>query len=531
MPGTDEDAGVGSLENDARAFKHVIKTDRRNLATVRCVSAYECDHVAGCGPDSSRGLTLLGKPAGLSGALQQPYADGFSANARKTGGGKNSGETRSVRDDDFGAGLPALHRTPDAGGGRTSGDSSTGFELFEQPKFGLTDFAQKVNYQRALQGELERTISAMEGIRAARVMLVLPKEQLFSSEEERRSRASVLLTLNGSATIGDAQVQSIVHLLASSVQNLDPMQVTVTDQAGHLLTRSHSADNVMEHGNEQLDVQERTEQRLVEKAQAILDRALGSGNSIVRVNVSLDFSDTEQRSEMFDAENRVATSERIVSEDKSVGSSRAGGRAGVTANVSIGNPTDMKLDTGGNKDKSEEIYTEYVVPSNVSMVRQKGIRIEKLSVAVCLAQEGDSPRTEAEITAISELVSNALGVNPDRSDTIHVTEMPFVDPPPPAEPEWWERLPVSYDALFRGLGGFVALCIVFGASRKVKRVLLASTPTLETPINEARQEEREHILQEEPVDIENYIETVDRLARNNPKTVAAWITNAAEWNR
>jgi flagellar M-ring protein FliF len=411
------------------------------------------------------------------------------------------------------------------------GDSSTGFELFEQPKFGLTDFAQKVNYQRALQGELERTVTAMQGIRAARVMLVLPKEQLFSSEEERRAQASVMLTLNGSTAIGDAQVQSIVHLLASSVQNLDPTQVTVTDQSGHLLTRSHSADNVMEHGNEQLDVQERTEQRLVEKAQDILDRALGTGNSIVRVNVSLDFSDTEQRNEMFDAENRVATSERIVSEDKSgSGGDRAGGRAGIVANVSVGNPNDMKLDSSGNKDKSEEIYTEYVVPSNVSMIRQKGIRVEQLSVAVCLAQNGDTPRTEAEMTAISELVSNALGVNSSRSDTIHVTEMPFVAPQLPAKLEWWERLPVSYDTMFKGMGGLVALCTVFGASRKVKRALLATTPSLDTPINEARQEEQERIIKEEPLDMENYIETVDQLARDHPKTVAAWITNAAEWN-
>ncbi|MDF7800922.1 flagellar basal-body MS-ring/collar protein FliF [Pontiellaceae bacterium B1224] len=410
------------------------------------------------------------------------------------------------------------------------GDSSTGFELFEQPKFGLTDFAQKVNYQRALQGELERTVTAMQGIRAARVMLVLPKEHLFSSAEERRSQASVMLTLNGATAIGDAQVQSIVHLLASSVQNLDPTQVTVTDQTGHLLTRSHNADSVMEHGNEQLDVQERTEQRLVEKAQDILDRALGIGNSIVRVSVALDFSDTEQRNEMFDAENRVATSERIVSEDKSAGGERAGGRAGIVANVSVGNPTDMKLDASGNKDKSEEIYTEYVVPSNVSMVRQKGIRIEQLSVAVCLAQKGDAARSEMEIKAISELVSNALGVSTTRSDTIHVSEMPFIAPQQPAKQDWWERLPVTYDTIFKGMGGMVALCVVFGASRKVKRALLASTPSLETPINEARDEERERILKEEPLEMENHLEAVGQLARENPKTVAAWITNAAEWN-
>lgn len=408
-------------------------------------------------------------------------------------------------------------------------DSTTGFELFEQPKFGLTDFAQKVNYQRALQGELERTISSMQGIRGARVMLVMPKETLFSSEAERQAQASVMLTLQGAIAVGDSQVQSIVHLLASSVQNLDPNSVTVTDQSGRLLTRSHSGDTAMEHGNEQLDVQERTEQRLVEKAQSILDRALGVGNSIVRVSVNLDFSDMEVRDEQFDSENRVATSERIISEDKSVGGG-GGGKAGVVANVSVGNPSDMKVDSGGNKDKSEELYTEYVVPSSVSVTRQKGIRIEHLTVAVCLAQQGEKARTEQEISAISSLLSSALGVSISRKDSINVTEMPFVAPEMPAEPQWWENLPVSYDSIFKGMGGLVALCAVFGASKKVKNVLLASTPSLDTPVNEARQHEQEHIMRDEPFELEDQIEQMVELAREDPKTVAAWISQAADWN-
>ncbi len=408
-------------------------------------------------------------------------------------------------------------------------DSSTGFELFEQPKFGLTDFAQKVNYQRALQGELERTISSMQGVRSARVMLVLPKETLFATDEDRKAQASILLNLAGAISIGDAQVQSIVHIVASSVQNLDPSQVTVTDQAGNLLTRLHSADNSMEHSSEQLDVQERTEQRLVEKAQSILDRALGVGNSIVRVNVSIDFSDVEKRQETFVADGRVATSERIVTEDKSTGG-KSGGPAGVVANVSVGSPENMTVNSGAGKDKSEEITTEYVVPSDVSVIRQKGNRIENLTVAVCLAQ-GETPRDEAAIKAISDLVSNALGVNVSRSDTIHVTELPFVAPQQPAKPAWWEQLPISYDSIFKGMGGLVALCAVFGASRKVKASLVANNPSIDIPINEAReQEQEERIMKEKPMDLQEQLDMVNQLAKDNPKTVAAWITSAAEWN-
>ena len=408
-------------------------------------------------------------------------------------------------------------------------DSSTGFELFEQPKFGLTDFAQKVNYQRALQGELERTISAMQGIRSARVLLVLPKENLFATAEDRKAQASILLTASGAMSAGDPQVQSIVHLVASSVQHLEPGQVTVTDQTGNLLTRSHNDDSVMEHGTEQMDVQARTEQRLVDKAQAILDRALGQGNSIIRVNVALDFSDIEQRKLMYDSENKVATSERIVTEEKSSGN-KAGGKAGVVASVSVGAPDSMTVNSGGGKDSTEEIYTEYVVPSDVSTIRQKGTRIEKLSVAVCLAQ-GETPRTPEQMKAIEQLVSNALGVNSSRSDSIHVTEMPFIAPLQPAEAAWWEQLPISYDSLFKGMGGLVALCAVFGASRKVKATLVANNPSIDVPINKAHeQEQEEKIMKQPPMELEDQLAWVTQLAKENPKTVAAWITNAADWN-
>ncbi|MBN2703561.1 MAG: flagellar M-ring protein FliF [Pontiellaceae bacterium] len=407
-------------------------------------------------------------------------------------------------------------------------DSSTGFELFEEPKFGLTDFAQKVNYQRALQGELERTISAMQGIRSARVMLVLPKESLFADKDELKAQASVLISTKGSSVVSDSQVQSIVHLLAGSVQNLDPAQVTVTDQSGRLLTQAYTSDEVMGQSTEQLDVQERTEQRMSSKAQSILDRALGNGRSIVRVSVELDFSATEQRNQTFDAENRVATSERLVTEDKAAEGGNSA-NSGMVASVSVGNPANMTLDTNNNKDKSSESYMEYAVPSNVSTVVQKGVRMERLSVAVCIAQ-GERPRSEEEIQAISDLVSNALGVTPSRSDSITVTEMPFSEPEPPAELAWWETLPVSYDSIFKGLGGVMALCVVYGASRRVKTVLLATNPSIDVPINEAREQEQERIMKEEPVELEDQLEQVNDLARGNPKTVAAWITNAVDWN-
>lgn len=407
-------------------------------------------------------------------------------------------------------------------------DNSTGFELFEQPKFGLTDFAQRVNYQRALQGELERTISSMQGIRSARVMLVLPKERLFASVDERSAQASIMLTLKGSVAMGDAQVQSIVHIVAGSVQSLDPSNVTVSDQNGHLLTRASSGENSIENSNEQLALQERTETRLAEKAQAMLDRALGAGNSIVRVSVTMDFSDIEQRSEVYDAENRVVKSEHITSEDESGGSSGAGGAAGLVANVPVGDPSAMKMAGNPKQTKKQDISTEYVVPMDVRMVRQTGARLQNMTVAVCLAK-GSEARSDEEMQALQELVSNAVGLQASGTDTIHVTEMTFASAPEPPAAKWWEELPVSYDALFKGAGGLMALGLIFGVSRRVMNTMLASNPALEFPFNDVNEKVQEQVRHEDPMALEDQLEALSRLARSNTKTVAAWINAVDDW--
>ena len=197
-------------------------------------------------------------------------------------------------------------------------DTTAGFELFEQPKFGLTDFAQQVNFQRALQGELERTISSMQGVDSARVMLVMPKDKLFASESEKQASASILLKLSAGVALSPAQVQSIVQLVGSSVPGLSPSAVTVTDQGGNMLSRRlDGSEDSLEMATDQLATQEKTEVMLGKKAQDMLDRALGAGRSIVRVSVALDLSKMERRSETYDNENKVVRSETIESENTS----------------------------------------------------------------------------------------------------------------------------------------------------------------------------------------------------------------------
>ena len=401
-------------------------------------------------------------------------------------------------------------------------DSSSGFELFEEPKFGLTDFAQKVNYQRALQGELERTISAMQGIQGARVMLVLPKDQLFASKDEKKAQASILLTLNGSVSLGDAQIQSIIHLVSGSVQSLKPSDVVVTDQSGRMLSNVSKTDDVFDQGSEQLVLQERAEKRLEGKAQSILDRAMGIGNSIVRVSVQMDFSDVEQEAQSYDGANRVATSERVTSEDQSGGGGGGGGGgpAGVMANVKISDPGAMQVDEK-DKNKKEELVTEYVVPSTISRTRRKGISVEQMSVAICLAQ-GETARTEAELSNIRQLMISALGVNLAREDLIEVTEMTFqvIEAPVVLAQPWWNQIPVGLDTIFSGLGSLVILGVVFGVGKRVKTAMLASAPQLDMPVDEIQRRAQEELAAEEsPMSLQDQLAAITEMAQKNPKTV------------
>jgi flagellar M-ring protein FliF len=369
----------------------------------------------------------------------------------------------------------------------------------------------------------------MQGVRSARVMLVLPKEQLFATAKERTAQASILLNLNGSVALSDSQVQSIVQLVSGAVQNLDSSQVVVTDQQGRMLTRPHSGGDMMEESSEQLAVQARAEKRLEEKAQAILDRVLGTGNSIVRVSLVFDFTDLEQQAQMYDAENRVATSERVLSEDQTDGrGGSGGGSAGMMASVSVKNPSEMRVDEK-NSNKKEELLTEYVVPSTISTTRRKGVRIEQTSVAVCLAQ-GAEKRSEDELKSISQLIANAVGVSPERKDSIQVTEMKFLTPEPPAQAAWWERMPFRLDELFKGAGGLVVLGAVFGAARKLKNTMLAGVPQVDSPLHDVQQQVQDYMPDDKPKALRDQLAVITELARENPKTVANWITNTVSRN-
>jgi len=315
-----------------------------------------------------------------------------------------------------GAGLPR-------GGG-------VGFEIFDKQSFGMTDFAQKVNYLRALQGELDRTIASLDPVEAARVQLALPEKRLFKDDQEHAT-ASVLLKLTGGQPLSKSQIQGIVHLVAGSVAGLNPEQVSIVDSSGRVLNQ-RSDDEIggpMTAG--MLGYQQMVEKRLEHRAQSLLDRALGVGNSLVKVTAQLDFSQREQTQESYDPKATAIRSERVTEEKG--GTPTAGGIPGSQSNLN--GPTGAGSGASFIPKTHSEDTTNYEVSKVVKKLVEPVGTVKKLSVSVLVAERVSStgqggkpiyvPRSDKEIQNIQKMVQSALGLENSRGDRIVVVSRPF----------------------------------------------------------------------------------------------------------
>ncbi|WP_028579370.1 flagellar basal-body MS-ring/collar protein FliF [Desulfogranum japonicum] len=307
-----------------------------------------------------------------------------------------------------------------------------GFEIFDKQSFALTDFVQKVNYVRALQGELARTITSLGPVENARVHLVLPEKRLFKNQQ-KPSTASVTIKLLPGRRLGESQVNGIVHLVSSSIEGLTQENVTVIDQNGNVLTRPADSGLLGNLSPDMLQFQLQVEQHLEERAQALLDKALGQTNAMVRVTATLDFAQTEKTEEIFDPEEPIIRSEQLV-EEKS-GSEIVGGIPGVQSNLQ-GNTTQA---AGATPPSSRsQRTTNYEISKVISKTINPVGTVQKISVSVLVADkvtpaaedapEKIEPRSEAELAAVEKMISSALGIDPTRGDTIEVTSMPFMAP-------------------------------------------------------------------------------------------------------
>jgi flagellar M-ring protein FliF len=316
-----------------------------------------------------------------------------------------------------------------------------GYEIFDKSDvLGATSFVQNINHLRALEGELARTIRALDRVQAARVHLVLPERPLFS-RDKAEATASIVLKVRGA--LEPQQVRAIRHLVASAVNGLKPERVSVVDEAGRLLANGAPGENGT--GVSADERQTAFEQRLREQIEAIVSSIVGPGRARVQLTADFDFNRVTQTSERFDPEGRVMRS----SQTREESSATADGKEG---QVSVGN----ELPGGGQREgaaardqsrKSEEIVNYEISRSTKTEVTEGG-RVNRISVAVLVDgnytknDKGEpvyQAREKEEIDRISALVRTAIGFDQKRGDQVEIVNLRFAEVPAAAiaEPTSW----------------------------------------------------------------------------------------------
>jgi flagellar M-ring protein FliF len=288
--------------------------------------------------------------------------------------------------------------------------SIEGYEILDRQGFMASSFRQRIDYQRAIEGELARTISAMETVTSATVHLAIPEDRLFTEDREL-VQASVVV----SGALGQSTVSAIANVVASAVPGLDATNVTVADAAGRILTGRGNS----EMSDVQLEMQELWEMRLEADAESMLTAAFGPGRAVVRVTAELDFDELESETITYSTDEQALLRTQTVDEaftgDRSVPLGELGSAEDVTA------AEDIAGEDGSAYIRQEE-STEYGVPSTRTVSRQAPGSIERLTVAV-LVDETVTPAPDAE--TLGPLIAAAVGIDSARGDTIVVESMPF----------------------------------------------------------------------------------------------------------
>ncbi len=329
-------------------------------------------------------------------------------------------------------------------GAGVSPSNGTGFELFDRSnEFGLSDFTRRINLQRALQGELARTIEVMPQVVAARVHLVLPKESPFA-ERDRKASASVMLQLAGGRHLPKSKVIAIQNLVAASVPELEPENVTVLDASGTLLS-GDGKEAPMSEGQTLADYQARVEKRIEDRLTGMLEQLVGPGQAVVRVSAEINREYVEQNNTRYNPDEQVLRSQKTIEESRNAtGGAPAEGVPGLASNTPGANPATAgasRPQPPRETANRRESVNNYEISTTVEHRVVPFGAVRKLSVAVVVGGKpgGDgkafTPRSDEELAAIRKLVERAIGFDEDRGDAVDVRSMPLVDISSPADAE------------------------------------------------------------------------------------------------
>ncbi|WP_263261039.1 flagellar basal-body MS-ring/collar protein FliF [Pseudomonas sp. RIT-PI-S] len=398
-----------------------------------------------------------------------------------------------------------------ASAGVVQGDGNVGYELLDKDQgLGTSQFMEAARYRRGLEGELARTISALNGVKGARVHLAIPKSSVFV-RDERKPTASVLVEMYGGRTLDPGQVMAIVNLVATSVPEMDRNGVTVVDQKGTLLS-DLGENSELSMAGKQFDYTRRMETMLTQRVQSILQPVLGNDRFKAEVSALVDFSAVESTSEQFNPDQPALRSEQSVTEQRSSGS----GPQGVPGALSNQPPSPASapqttkgaapaapgaiapgqplLDANGQQimdpatgqpmlapypaDKRQQSTKNFELDRSISHTRQQQGRLTRLSVAVVVDDQAKLNPANGEIThapwgaedlaRFQRLVQDAVGFDASRGDSVTVINAPFNPNQGEviAEPSFYQQ-PWFWDIVKQGLGVVFILLLVFGVLRPV----------------------------------------------------------------
>jgi flagellar M-ring protein FliF len=322
------------------------------------------------------------------------------------------------------------------------GSGGVGLELFDKTNYGMTEFMQTVNYKRAIQGELTRTINQMPEIAASRIHIAIPEKTLFA-EREKETTASVFLKMKRGQGITKEQTAGIVHLVAGSIEGLKAENVVVIDSSGKVLHKAGDSNSGASMSGQQFELQRNAEKRIEESVQSMLDTFLMNSKSIVRASVELNLRKVEKVEEEFIPDKSVVTGEKKSREKATNGRGRAGGVPGAAANIAAavakgGAKQEARLeDPNIHQTEREDSSTSYEVSKTVRKIVEPFGDIKRISLAVLVdgkyekvkGQKGEElkyiPRSQQDLANIKNLVLRAAGFNEERGDKIEVLNMPF----------------------------------------------------------------------------------------------------------
>lgn len=355
-----------------------------------------------------------------------------------------------------------------------------GFELFDQSPLGMTPFTQHVNYLRALQAELARTIMQIDPIVHARVHIVRPDPSPFL-REQKPTTASIMVRLKPGASLNRNLASGIVSLVARSVEGLARENVTIVDANGRLLSEEHNAETG--HINSQMDYRRELENYLSSRAESMLAQVVGPGRALVRVTADLNFQRHREKKETYNPEGRTATKE-IITTSKTTGAA-GGPRGPAGASANLGKGAAASSGAAGNS-LEESIQTDYVVSKVTQEFEEKIGAIERLTIAALVDLSGDDKDGKGAaaiaLADVQEIIKQAVGFKNGRDD-IKVTNARLTQPTPAPEGDdgWqsvqrWQSIAGLVRSASLGLAALGALGVAWMALRRLRPTPPPSTP-------------------------------------------------------